>query len=305
MFTKSSTLNKSINNRVTSLRFQKIFSDPNFTKLTLLTVSTCLVIYLILPCKTQYLINSVLKHPLIVSSLIVLCLVISIINMPVGISLLIFLAAVYFGQNGYLSLVCNRLSIESDTSTDSNDNASNDNIGNDNIGNDNIGNDNVVKEGFKSKSYKEDIKEKEEELYGKIKSLFSDGPFSKSIDEYKSARKELLNEDMAETNMEKYEYKLSKSKTGGGKKNKETFNDTSSSKKKDGGKRNMEKFQSIPMRKFNPADKDDTNLLLVMEHCKDIQNRIEYEYEDITYLKKYIKDKLEKIIDLLELVDDE
>jgi hypothetical protein len=42
-----------------------------------------------------------------------------------------------------------------------------------------------------------------------------------------------------------------------------------------------------------------------MEHCKDIQNRIEYEYEDITYLKKYIKDKLEKIIDLLELVDDE
>lgn len=295
MFTKSSTLNKNINNRVTSLRFQKLFSDPNFTKLTLLTVSTCLVIYLILPCKTQYLINSVLKHPLIVSSLIVLCLVISIINMPVGISLLIFLAAVYFGQNGYLSLVCNRLSIESDTSTDINDN----------VVDDNVGNDNVVKEGFKSKSYKSDIKEKEEELSGKIKSLFSDGPFSKSIDEYKSARKDLLNEDMAETNMEKYEYKLSKSKTGAVNKNKETFNNTSSSKKKDGGKRNMEKFQSIPMRKFNPADKDDTNLLLVMEHCKDIQTRIEYEYEDITYLKKYIKDKLEKIIDLLELVDDE
>lgn len=295
MFTKSSTLNKNINNRVTSLRFQKLFSDPNFTKLTLLTVSTCLVIYLILPCKTQYLINSVLKHPLIVSSLIVLCLVISIINMPVGISLLIFLAAVYFGQNGYLSLVCNRLSIESDTSTDINDN----------VVDDNVGNDNVVKEGFKSKSYKSDIKEKEEELSGKIKSLFSDGPFSKSIDEYKSARKDLLNEDMAETNMEKYEYKLSKSKIGSGTKNKETFNNSSSSKKKDGGKRNMEKFQSIPMRKFNPADKDDTNLLLVMEHCKDIQTRIEYEYEDITYLKKYIKDKLEKIIDLLELVDDE
>lgn len=295
MFTKSSTLNKNINNRVTSLRFQKLFSDPNFTKLTLLTVSTCLVIYLILPCKTQYLINSVLKHPLIVSSLIVLCLVISIINMPVGISLLIFLAAVYFGQNGYLSLVCNRLSIESDTITDNNDN----------VVDDKVGNDNVVKEGFKSKSYKSDIKEKEEELSGKIKSLFSDGPFSKSIDEYKSARKDLLNEDMAETNMEKYEYKLSKSKIGSGTKNKETFNNSSSSKKKDGGKRNMEKFQSIPMRKFNPADKDDTNLLLVMEHCKDIQTRIEYEYEDITYLKKYIKDKLEKIIDLLELVDDE
>jgi hypothetical protein len=212
--------------------------------------------------------------------------------MSVGISLLIFLAAVYFGQKGYLSLVCNSLSIESDTRTDSNAM---------------VFDDNVVKEGFKSKSYKEDIKENEEELSGKIKSLFSDGPFSKSIDDYKSARKELLDEDMAEDNMTKYEYKLSKSKTT---KNKESFNNTGKDNNpmthnKKHSNKNKEKFQSIPMRKFNPANKDDTNLLLVMEHCKDIQNRIEYEYEDITYLKKYIKDKLEKIIDLLELVDDE
>lgn len=269
MFNKSSTLNSKINNRLNSIKLQQLLSDPKFTKLTILSLSSCLVIYLILPCKTQLLINTLLKHPLIVSSLIVLCLIISLINMSVGISLLLFLGAIYFGQSGYLAKFCKTQNI------------------------------NAI-EGFKSNSYKEDIKEKDDELTSKISNLFGDGPFSKSIDEYKKARKELIEEDMAEDNMAKYEAKISNSRIKGNKgknmKHKEKFSNTS---------KKVEKFQSIAMRKFNPANKDDTNLLLVMEHCKDIQTRIEYEYEDITYLKKYIKDKLEKIIDLLDLVEDE
>ena len=68
--------------------------------------------------------------------------------------------------------------------------------------------------------------------------------------------------------------------------------------------KSKEDFKPIPQRKFNPADKEDTDLLMVMDHFKDISNRIKYEYEDNRYLKKYIKDKLEDIIDTLDLVDD-
>ncbi len=60
----------------------------------------------------------------------------------------------------------------------------------------------------------------------------------------------------------------------------------------------------IEQRKFNPADNDDMNLLMTQEICDDIQNRIKYVYEDKVYLKKYIREKLEEIVDILDLIPD-
>ncbi len=69
--------------------------------------------------------------------------------------------------------------------------------------------------------------------------------------------------------------------------------------------RKREDFREIELRKFDPTSEDDMNLLLTMEHCGDIQNRIKYVYEDTKYLKKYIRDKLEDIVDLLDLVPED
>ena len=65
-----------------------------------------------------------------------------------------------------------------------------------------------------------------------------------------------------------------------------------------------EKFdgqETIKLRRFNPNDEFDNNLLMTKEICDDIKKRIMYEYETIPYLKRYISSRLQEIIDLLDL----
>ena len=72
------------------------------------------------------------------------------------------------------------------------------------------------------------------------------------------------------------------------------------------GKKGLkEKFQSIEPRKFNPSSEEDTNLLITKEILLDMMNRIEYNYESTQYLKKYLKHRLEEIIDTNNLLKDE
>ena len=75
--------------------------------------------------------------------------------------------------------------------------------------------------------------------------------------------------------------------------------------KKEKSKPKKETFQQIKKREFNLAKQEDKHLLYTKETLKEIINRINYEYEDIEYLKKYIGNKFEEIIDLLDLLKDD
>jgi len=70
------------------------------------------------------------------------------------------------------------------------------------------------------------------------------------------------------------------------------------------GKRS-EEFQTIQPRTFDPSNEEDTNLLITKEILQDMTNRIEYNYENNKYLKKYIKHRVEEIVDLNKLIEDE
>ena len=137
-------------------------------------------------------------------------------------------------------------------------------------------------EGFANKS----IAENDISLNNKhIKSLFEPGLLGKRVNEYRDTNKKLKAENAArEKNIEimnaKRTKKLGAKNTG----------------------RQQEDFKEIELRRFDPTNEEDMNLLLTMEHCGDIQNRIKYVYEDNKYLKKYIREKLEDIVDLLDLV---
>ena len=63
--------------------------------------------------------------------------------------------------------------------------------------------------------------------------------------------------------------------------------------------------KTIKKREFNLSKQEDKHLLYTKETLKEIINRINYEYEDIEYLKKYIGNKFEEIIDLLDLLKDD
>lgn len=59
----------------------------------------------------------------------------------------------------------------------------------------------------------------------------------------------------------------------------------------------------IKKRTFNLQNDEDTNLINTREICKDIINRINYQYEDVNYLKKYISSRIEEIVDLNNLLE--
>jgi len=262
MFNKKNNHFNKINNKVNQLRNLKVLGDPNFTKITIFTLSICLALFLLLPHKLQILLQRIIRHPIILVSILIFCLLVGFINISVSISLIIFISTLFFFNN---NSVFKFEEIEGFKDGEIK------------------GFKNGEIEGFKVE--KESNKE-EDEITNKIKDLFSGGSMVKSFNEGNEELKKLKHKEKAENNMLKLEVKKNKKS--------ESFENTS-----------KENFKPIPMRKFNPADKEDTDLLLVMDYCKDISNRIKYEYENTRYLKKYIKDKIEEIIDTLDLIEED
>jgi len=87
-------------------------------------------------------------------------------------------------------------------------------------------------------------------------------------------------------------------KTGGNKSGPNKYDDSNNNRSK-------EDFQTVKPRTFDPSNEEDTNLLITKEILQDMHNRIEFNYESNKYLKKYIKHRVEEIVDLNKLLDDE
>lgn len=78
-----------------------------------------------------------------------------------------------------------------------------------------------------------------------------------------------------------------------------------SNSKNTNNKTKKESFQTIEKRKFDPSSEEDTNLLITKEIFQDMINRVEYNYETTPYLKKYIKHRIEEVIDINNLLKDD
>ena len=83
-------------------------------------------------------------------------------------------------------------------------------------------------------------------------------------------------------------------------------NTTSDSQSDQNDVNNNTNTQLIKLREFDPANEEDTNLLITKEVLQDIINRITYQYESNMYLKRYMSSRLQEIVKLNNLlVDDE
>lgn len=259
----------SIDDYYLNYHLNKTLKHPYFIGTVICSLITLFIIFLCLPVNKQIQIYYILSHPLIFIFSLILILLISKVQPLLSFSFLVFYGALFI--ESYRCVQQEQLTY---TDLDMN------------------------KEGFtslKGKSggvtskMKKKMKESEEDI--RIQDLFKPGPFKKKFDEARQAQKEIFDSDDAEEAQLKLEMKKKE------RVKKEKFNNERRGTK--------DHFVSIPLRKFNPSDKHDTNLLLVMEHCEDIKNRIKYVYEDKKYLNKYIQDKLEEIIDLLDLVQND
>ena len=63
--------------------------------------------------------------------------------------------------------------------------------------------------------------------------------------------------------------------------------------------------KTIHKRRFDLTKDEDKRLVYSKEVLEELINRINYKYDDRKYLKKYIGSKIEELVDVLELVDDD
>ena len=82
-------------------------------------------------------------------------------------------------------------------------------------------------------------------------------------------------------------------------------NDDNDNTHLDNKKSSRSNFQTIKHRTFDPSLEEDTNLLITKEILQDMTNRIEYNYENTNYLKKYIKHRVEEIVTINKLLEDD
>lgn len=125
---------------------------------------------------------------------------------------------------------------------------------------------------------------------------------------YKSEKEELTvntNEGFKDTFVKEQMKNVLNTFTDGIEENKNIEEKFKTTLKKEKKKPKKETFQQIKKREFNLSKQEDKHLLYTKETLKEIINRINYEYEDIEYLKKYIGNKFEEIIDLLDLLKDD
>lgn len=239
--------------------------NPRFTYMVLLTGVSVIAISHLLPPATQVALANLIRHPVILTALLIVCMAVGYYNFITGLLLL-------------LLLICFVLPmLRTGTAP-------------------------LTQEGFRS-STENDVSIKNPAILNMF-----DGPLGRTLAKQKKEADEFNDIKKAEERELEYNERR-KFKQAGDKSTTEDvdeledFEDTTH-KKQQQKKANKETFKTVEQRKFNPADNDDMNLLMTMEICDDIKNRIKYVYEDNGYLKKYIREKIEEIVDMLDLIPD-
>lgn len=244
--------------------------NPRFTYMVLITGVSVIAISHLLPPTTQVALANLIRHPVILTALLVICMVIGYYNFITGLLIL-------------LLITCFVLPMIRQPTTISQV---------------------ILNEGFKDGGNKDSINNDVSLKNPAILNMF-DGPLGRTLAKQKQEADEFNNIKKAEERELEY-YERRKFKKANDKLLEEDeiedFEDTHETPK--GKKQKKETFKTVEQRKFNPADNDDMNLLMTMEICDDIKNRIKYVYEDNGYLKKYIREKIEEIVDMLDLAPD-
>ena len=273
-------------------KFLGIINRPEINIVLIGIFFISIIIYSFINNKYKRVIAEWVSTPLITCLSLALVVLISYINFPLGLLLLV----------GYF-IVVYPLSADATSNYYNNGNLQ---------VTSNIGRRQYVMEGFdtnmsdNSASKSMEDKEKDEELADNIKNSITKG-----ITDAKKKGDDDLKALMLQNSKMKLKNEKSKSNGGGSGGNKDSKNNKNSGGSNSGGgiggsgSNSDETSKKIEKRKFNPSNQDDTNLMITKEMLSDMINRIEYKYEDTPYLKKYLRHRIEDIIETNDLLDDD
>ena len=283
-----------INSKVT-----KIFNNPNINFFIIMMLIFIISCYTFINTPLKYAISSFVSNPIIILFTLICVILTSYYNINIAILILLLLFITIYGStmfytNGNSNSNSNsksKNSIESFTA-DENDDDSESESDDEEDSNDNTNS--LLNKKINERKQKEDESLKLDEKIASIKDTIL-GTVNKINDSGNNDYKQSLLEN-------KQIQFMNEQKKNKNNKNKLKSNRNSNSNNRSSTK---EKFQTVDKRTFNPNDEEDTNLLITKEVLIDMNNRIEYNFESKKYLKKYLKHRIEEVVELNKLLDDE
>ena len=305
-------------------KVKKLFNNPNINFFIIMCLILLISCYTFINTPLKFAISSFISNPVIILGGLIIVIFMGFYNINIAILLLLLLFIILFSTRIFNSKSRNNKkknynnSIENFTDeTNANDNdddgnsdsnSNDDSDDSDDEGGDDIdintnistGVSSILNKGKTNKELKEEEENKTTDKISSIKNVIlgtlnnyknnSDNEYQKGLLENKQI---ILNN----------EQKLNKNNNKSNRNNKNINNNDKFRLKSN--KNSKENFKTVDIRSFDPSKEEDTNLLITKEILTDMINRIEFNFESNKYLKKYLKHRIEEIVEMNNLLDDE
>lgn len=271
-------------------KINKIFQNSNINFFIIMNLILIISCYTFVNSAIKTTISSLLSNPIIILFSLIFIIFVGYHNINIAILMLLLLFVVIYGS----TIFKQTNKIEGFTSKE--DDEDDDDEDDDEDEDDSDDKKQKSKDTFKKK-IKEDEENDRNDKINSIKSvLFNSVNNLKSTAENEYKKSVAENLQLVYENEKKQNKKTSKNSSG---------KSSSGIGKSKNNRNNKEDFKAINVRKFDPSNEEDTNLLITKEILQDMINRIEYNFESNTYLKKYIKHRLEEVVEINKLLEDE
>jgi len=283
-------------------KITKVFNNPNITFFIIMCLILLISCYTFINTPLRHTISSFISNPFIILFALIFVITLGFYNINIAILLLLLLFVSLFGatlfNSNNMSSKRNSNSIENFTDGTNEDEDDDE---------DDQSDDEEEVDRFKPKNNKKSnsdkIKEAEQEQDGKIDSIKN--VLLGTVNKLKEEPKNELQKGILENKLTIYQKEKQNNKSKNSN-SKSKFTNISNSKGKGKSKNNKgEGFQTVKTRTFDPTKEDDTNLLITKEVLQDMINRIEYDFENSKYLKKYLKHRIEEIVEMNKLLEDD
>ena len=286
-------------------KLHKVFNNPNINFFIIMNLVLLISCYTFINTTLKNSITSFISNPIIILFILIVTIFIGYYNINISILIVLLLFIILYGSTQLINNNNNNNNNKNNKNnnnnntmegfTDNTDNTNNDEDEDEDEDNDNDTSNTITKDTIEKnvKKYKrktrEDNKKSREESINKFKNILL-GSFNK----IKNSADNEYNQGILENKQMMYENEKQKNN-----KNKKSTSKTNVSKKNQ-----KEDFKTIKERNFDPSNEEDTNFLITKEILQDMINRIDYNFESNTYLKKYLKHRVEEIVDINKLLED-
>ena len=285
-------------------KVSKIFNNPSINFFIIMNLILVISCYTFINASIKTTISSIISNPIIILFTLILVIIVGYYNINIAVLILLLLFVILFGSSIYnkpnTSNNNNAIDGVEGFTDDTNDTYDDDDDDDDD--NQETRNAKILKseKKFKKKTKEYKLKSREDSINNfkdVILSTFKSIP-KVANNEYQKGL--LENKELLLENEKKNNRKKANSKSSHGKTNSKSSHGKANSKSSHG----KEDFQTIKMREFDPSNEEDTNFLITKEVLQDMINRIDYNFESNEYLKKYLKHRIEEIVEVNQLIDE-